>query len=398
MTNSVYRASGMDVCTTQLAGKLYTNEEDAKKDGNATDVYVERVLAKVDAEIDKDYVREGESAPAWEQVTEEGEYKGSWKIKVGTLHIAQSSGLTKDHDIYAWVQGWGVADEAGSAMLTKQINVNWTDGSLGIKPWNSADYHRCFWSQSVPFGGGNFIVNHSYNDYLKQFGSGPRYTQPNTPDQAVSNLYDNNLTKLLVAVKLGYQDGENWKEAEICTYKGQEMLGVMRLKYIIAGEIQAQKLQVKKADGTGYEDITADNIDFEWNNTLKDYQVVAKLKGVTELYRPGDDGDYQTVAVSDVNAEMAKYPAEIRTKGQAYYYIPIKHMGSKGTVGEYGIVRNHSYKITIQDVKGFGTPVYDPSKTIVPTLPSDEKSYLAAKVNVLSWRVVNSTVDLDKTK
>ena len=74
------------------------------------------------------------------------------------------------------------------------------------------------------------------------------------------------------------------------------------------------------------------------------------------------------------------------------------HLGGEGKLGEYGIVRNHSYQVTIQNIKGFGTPVYDPKKEIDPMIPSDENTYLAASIKVLSWRVVSSKVDLDQTK
>ena len=61
-------------------------------------------------------------------------------------------------------------------------------------------------------------------------------------------------------------------------------------------------------------------------------------------------------------------------------------------------MRNHSYQVTIQNIKGFGTPVYDPKKEIDPMIPSDENTYLAASIKVLSWRVVSSKVNLDQTK
>ena len=49
-------------------------------------------------------------------------------------------------------------------------------------------------------------------------------------------------------------------------------------------------------------------------------------------------------------------------------------------------------------IKGFGTPVYNPDQEIDPMIPSDENTYLAASIKVLSWRVVSSNVDLDQTK
>ena len=96
---------------------------------------------------------------------------------------------------------------------------------------------------------------------------------------------------------------------------------------------------------------------------------------------------------------MQGVPVDISNGGKTYYYTPIKHLGKSGSVAEYGVVRNHSYQVEITSIKGFGTPVYNPdTETIAPTLPSDDQTYLAAKISVLSWRVVSSKVDLDSPK
>jgi hypothetical protein len=78
-----------------------------------------------------------------------------------------------------------------------------------------------------------------------------------------------------------------------------------------------------------------------------------------------------------------------------YYYADIKHLGSAGSVGEYGIIRNHSYKVNIDGVKGWGTPVYDPSQEVVPVKPTDKETYISAKIDVLAWRVVSYDVTLE---
>lgn len=131
---------------------------------------------------------------------------------------------------------------------------------------------------------------------------------------------------------------------------------------------------------------------------LQDYQVVAKLKSsITELYRMSG-GSYVAADMAVVKKEVQAVPVEIHNGGRTYYYTPIKHLGKKGSIAEYGIVRNHSYQVELNSIKGFGTPVYDPDKNIIPIVPSDDLTYLAARINVLSWRVVPSKVNLDATK
>lgn len=95
--------------------------------------------------------------------------------------------------------------------------------------------------------------------------------------------------------------------------------------------------------------------------------------------------------------------------GESYYFVRIKHFGDdltpwnstetekptsatgvypSGTnrdgnyLGRYGVLRNNWYDIEVQGVKGLGSPK-------VPTVTTDTddelKSYIAVKINVLSW-------------
>ena len=153
--------------------------------------------------------------------------------------------------------------------------------------------------------------------------------------------------------------------------------------------------------GTTYEKIEPTDIEFstttEGSSKLQDYQVVANLKNITGLYRMSG-GSYVPANMADVKNELQAVPVEIHNGGRTYYYTPIKHLGTKGSIAEYGIVRNHSYQVELGSIKGFGTPVYDPDKEIDPVVPSDDLTYLAARINVLSWRVVPSKVKLDATE
>ena len=62
---------------------------------------------------------------------------------------------------------------------------------------------------------------------------------------------------------------------------------------------------------------------------------------------------------------------------------------------KYGIVRNHIYDIAINSVSGLGTPVLDPEEVIVPQKPTNDETYLGARINILSWRVVKQNIDLE---
>ena len=410
MSNSVYESAGQDICSTPVANNVFSTSDEALS--NPVDIYVERVNAKVNAKIDKNYKRTGETENAWSQNAE-----GKYQIEVGSIDVTtyeentNSTPTTHKYPVYAVVQGWQVADANGKAEVCKQIKTSWFAGELGINPWTTSDYHRSFWSESVPFNSGavtgaNRPVNPSFKDINMPLSDGfaatPVYTLPNTPDAVVKNpkTSDNDLTKLIVAAKLVYKDADDsYKTAQVCQYRGLTYLGEDAVKKQIVGGF---KQYLKNTATGGYQSIEASDITFKTvpgSSVVKDYEVVATLaSNVGELYVK-DGETYKTVSKDDVNAALAKEEAQVRsTDGATYYYTPIKHLGDAGKLGEYGIVRNHSYQVTIQNIKGFGTPVYNPDQKIDPMIPSDENTYLAASIKVLSWRVVSSNVDLDQTK
>lgn len=416
MSNSVYESAGQDVCSTPVANSVFATSEEALK--KPVDIYVERVNAKVNAKIDATYIRDGETTPAW--TNNEGKYQ----IKVGSIDVTtydENTNATPTIDtypVYAVVQGWQLADANGKAELCKQINTSWYAGELGISPWTTSDYHRCFWSKSVPFtsgaqGGVNHPVNPTFNGITQsltdEFSADPVYTLPNTPDVVVANPKTsvNTLTKLIVAAKLVYKDKNNtYHPAQVCQYRGLTYLGEDAVKKQIVSSFGQYFKKTTTESGDVYKSIEASDIAFKTvvpgspeSSEVKNYEVVATLAStVGELYVKDGETTYKPVKKDVVNAELEKEEAQVRPDGFTYYYTPIQHLGEAGKLGEYGIVRNHSYQVTIQNIQGYGTPVYDPDKVIDPMIPSDDNTYLAARINVLSWRVVSSNVDLDQTK
>lgn len=411
MSNSVYESAGQDVCSTPVANSVFDTADKALS--KPVDIYVERVNAKVNAKIDANYKRDGETENAWTQ-NEEGKYQ----IKVGSIDVinydetANAAPTKTTYPVYAVVQGWQLADADGKAELCKQINTSWYDGGLGISPWTTSDYHRCFWSESVPFttgAGANRPVNPTFNGITQSlsddFSAEPVYTLPNTPDKVVTNpkTSDNTLTKLIVAAKLVYKDKNNtYHPAQVCQYRGLTYLGEEAVKKQIVGGFARYFKKTTTGGVDVYKSIDASDIAFKMvpgSSEVKDYEVVAKLADDNVELWVKNGQEYTKANNAIVNAALAKEEAQVRsTEGATYYYTPIKHLGTPGKLGEYGIVRNHSYQVTIQNIQGFGTPVYNPDQEIDPIVPSDNNTYLAASIKVLSWRVVSSTVDLDQTK
>ena len=373
MSNSVYG----NTTEESLEGKVWPTSAEAT--ANPVDIYVERVLAKVSINL---------NGSGFENTTVPGATK---RIKVGTTSLGK--------EVYALLLGWGVADGNAKSYLVKHLSASYTN--LGIDPWTTNDYHRSFWADACTYERANI----SYNKYKSQSFSDPFYTQENTPTTPISagaDIYNNNtLSKVLVIAQL--VDASN-NALAISTYRGSEYMDEDDVITAIANFFSTKYY---KQEGSTYKSIepsdlvlkTSDDLGASAPGDMKRYEVVAQLKvPATQFFTKVGD-TYNTVTSDDVNTSLKAERAQVRTEGAAYYYAPIRHLATaEGALGYYGVVRNHVYKIDITDMKGFGTPVYDPDEVIIPEVPSDEKVYLATKINVLSWRIVKQTVNLDKTK
>lgn len=335
MSSSVYSDGTNKVWVTDITGHVATDQNTAMH--NPVDIYVERVAAKLTS-----------------TATGAGQ---SDKFLVGET--------TNGKKVYAVIKGWGLAKETTDANLIKQIDAAWTDNGLGITMWNHPAYFRCYWETSST----NLGENKSYNDYKSQIGQ-VYYTNPNTTA--------NNKPQYVATVELQYEDGT---KAEICKYKGVEYLSEEAVKKAILAENKDYKKHTTTASGTEITGLTVQDIHF----VVTGYQVKAQLKEGVTVYK----GEVE--ATNECNTNMGKSLAEIRKEGRAYYYTDVAHLGTAK-----GIVRNHYYQIDVNSIKGFGTPVYDPDSKFVPVVPEDTQTYLAARINVLSWRIVKQTVDLGK--
>lgn len=104
-----------------------------------------------------------------------------------------------------------------------------------------------------------------------------------------------------------------------------------------------------------------------------------------------------------------RYAEEARhfTQGMMYYAIPIQHKLGKTlgetvkidkdateyALGQFGVVRNHWYRLNIKTIGNIGIPVDDPDQPIIPD-PEDEYS-IALEIVVLPWHVIDmGDVDL----
>lgn len=133
-------------------------------------------------------------------------------------------------------------------------------------------------------------------------------------------------------------------------------------------------------DMTGISQIKLEhnNKNFYNHNDVKSHVIVTALNGKQFT---GLDGEVHTITNGDVT-EIVFGEATIYTfeRGVCYYSIPIKHFAEGKKVGDegyFGVVRNHWYQITIDQVNSFGHPATpgegpdpnDPDKPYDPENP-----------------------------
>lgn len=381
MSNSVYASEGTEVVATDIVGKVAQSQPDAE--ANPVDIYVERVLAKVRV--------------TFSNADKENQYK-----------------VSEDGEpaVYAKILGWAVTRTADKSNLLKDIDPTWDNTTLGFT-WNDEPFHRSYWATTPATV---TLDKKSETEIIND-------QKPTTPEGATNisvqrycqeNTKADEHTEVVVVAQLVNEEGN---PNPIYKYFGEEHDSEKDILTLIANKYN--NVYYTRTGGTSlsgggteykYESfITPDNIHFEATTPEtggEDYEAIAQLdddalNGVTiYIENPEYNGENEkyielTNAEATINEELAKNPAQIAKEGYVYYYTPIKHLGTTGSTGEYGVVRNHIYDVTITDIKGYGTPIFDPDKDIDTTHPSNEEVYIAASINVLSWRVVSSDVTLE---
>lgn len=177
------------------------------------------------------------------------------------------------------------------------------------------------------------------------------------------------------------------------------------LKTLVAGKFITEEETWLKTNGKAGEKIETTDITVTLDKTNPTAVIVKDIK----------------VADSKLTNPAVTYPALDNVKaaigtityyqnGESYYTIRIKHFGDqltpwakgdlgvaegniypndgttkkaeKNWLGRYGVLRNNWYDITVESVKGLGSPI---NPKLTTTTDDELESYIAVRINVLSW-------------
>lgn len=390
MSNSVYLESSTskEVNAVFIENtKIADTPEAAKED--PINIYVERNVAKVSV------------------TTGYTDDKIPLKYKAGTEQAGQSI-TVGGQPVYLELTGWSLTSETDGGYLNKQIDLNW--GST----WWKEGVNRCTWALNAESAKNKYVPN--YLALTNTLASTTyKYTNENAAPVNIAtaaNALEN--TKFIVGGRLCKANGDT---LTIVQHLGQnfvdetdndETKNLLGLKASILDYLLSQECYLYKEDGDNLVSIEVKDIEIVANNvvTQEDSQnncyVHAGLSAAAsaKTWRRISGQDTTSITVDSINTLLKDKEtmgeALVWKKGQTYYYAPIVHRNDDpNTPATYGVVRNHVYKVNITNISGLGTPVYDPSVIIYPEKPNPDDHYIAASIDILSWRVITSNYSLD---
>lgn len=396
LNNSVYADNGEVVATVVPATAYAKTQDDAIK--NPVNIYVERNVAKVRVSLDLDKAN----------MVVDNDGRIALKYKDGDVYKDLKIG---EQQIYLKLGNWDLTAETDLTKLFKSIDTSWDFGWT----WNKPEYFRSFWAQNATGS------EQSWHDFNSIGTNGKEikkenviYANENAPYHEVTNERPSieDFTKVIIAGTLQDQQGNN---VNITKYAGISSIatsddadkGFEALKKSILGSLTQKIYSISGNSATeiGVNDVkfvtakAAEKVDLpDGESNLGHYNVYLQLISKTGQWSKSNEQNAEatnTLTPDQVNEILAGYKAQIYKGGMTYYYFPIEHLGRKGNIGEYGVVRNHIYDCAISTISGLGTPVFDPEETIWPEKPVDDETYIAAKINILSWRLVHQKIDLN---
>ena len=397
MSNSVY-VDGMNVVinATEISGDNFFTTADELDGVEPGDIYPSNVVPKPEDIVPVDIYVERVAAKVRVELAEDGLYDTGAEIN--------------GKKVYAKVLGWDVTNTTDQAYVLKQIDPTWGE-ELGFEPWNIPGLYRSYWANTTatPKHGKTFEaliganLETPYNYYFEN--TLPAGDGVNVVDGTSAEGH-NQTPQLLVAAQLVHKDVDGETTPVEFAKWYDVVYSVDNVEKAMLNSV-ASKLYKKVSVTTGEEGETETRYEKIEPKDVVLYQVDEKTADnryeVKLMLAEENEYEYYSPAEASVNGEPytaeevkalleSVSPAQVWTEGYTYYYTNIKHFGDAT-----GMVRNHVYSVSIDAIKGLGTPVYNPGHIITPEEPEKQEALnIAARINILSWHVVSQNVSLGK--
>jgi hypothetical protein len=388
MSNAVYAQGTTPVYATPLTMENIKTTEEAAL-GAPVNIYVERVAAKVKLNANPKY-----------------------DLSADVQYQPLGGGTTINGGVFAKILGWDLYRDNSQSKLLKEIDGTWTPAAIGFN-WNDEPWYRSYWAISEVAPNNDQIFSTSpfapgAHTYIGENTTGKATcTKAVIKAQLVTTTVDG-VDKTLELAK--WNNVEYVDEVAADQQKGGESLRIavantLKYTYFYKEEgkyigLKPEDLQCVAGDTPGAPaHVLANEVYFQLStaNNVGENRESGWYKLVNGVYTPmADDLNSDLKGAKALNNALKSVPEAVLYKnGETFYYVDIKHLGNgEGKVGDYGIVRNHVYNITINSIEGYGSPVYTGVSYLEYPQITEQQTYVSAKINILSWKLVNQSVDI----
>ena len=350
MSSSVYYDNGIVNYAAVTGANFGSNDTEAKK--HPVTAYVERLAAKVTASLN--------TSDATKYNTTLGAYDTG---------VTYKDANTEEFQIYAKILGWQLNTTNPSSYLIKQLNAEWGT-TAPFTDWNEPNKFRSYWGvSSTPATYSN--VAFKYAELADGFNA-TKYCLENTTGTS---------TKAVFKAMIGKNNNGAFEALELWQWYGKYYLTAEAMLPDVVAKINAE---VKALDAASTVTVQASDILFVYNNNnATSYQIHFSLQDGISNPNVGSTTLKAIVEATDY--------AKNWSQGKTYYFTSILHLNDIPAV-----IRNHAYQLNVTEVKGLGTPVNGNTQPEIPEPvdPGATETYIAAQINVLSWRLVNNNVTL----
>ena len=372
MLNSPLYNNNNSTTQTLVPVEVYATEQLAAV-GKTAQIYVERIVAKVDVVAPSEYIIDEEgNTYNGDKVTfmeKPNDDKLGWVLNVTNKN---TNPLRNVSDIAKWVGNTSVrsfvVNGSEATLDGSWRRIHWAkDNNYNVETTPTDDF-TIYDSKSNP-------ESIAWKGYSSSSVSAPQYCLENTDIYKYNR--ENNTTSVLIRAKYDYNPGEADDKS-----------------FFIVDKVSDTKPEsdfisyIKTELGITDNPVLSINADADGGYYTGAEQLKTLITGLN-----GDTYDDKLNAIGEV-----RYYKD----GGCYYYTePIKHFGQEYTAGEdknqdkyfgrFGVVRNNWYYLTINSVSGPGLPAIPDEGT---DHVDDEEGYIKCTINVLSWAKRSQGVDL----
>lgn len=422
---------------------LFKDLTDANK--SPVSVYVERLWAKVTLKLAEN------SNLEWVDEAKQ------IIIKVSTRSSITDE---KEKTAFVQLHAWGLNATEKTSLLMKSIDKEWSfTWEAKNNSWNHPGYYRSYWGKSLHYKydyvdyansamdesiDDKALTYRSLKDYNDQSTKGlynagstlgsPQYAMEHTPSvDHLKVMYKSAgsacvTSAILIAQLLGFDENGDGQLSD------NELLNADKILYRMDGafwneedlkrslySLFATNIWVVKketSESTIYERISEDCFQLvNIGDGLVGLGITDYSKLPSSLFYKDDQGEMQSYTTLDVDLrtfnknKASSLHINGFTDGWMYYNIAIEHLapftngikyndanyeGNNIQEGQYGVLRNHWYEITVNSITDLGWGIMNPEEPIVPQLRTD-KAAVSFKVKVCPWHVYEYDFPLDST-